>query len=232
MSKRHLKRIAAPRTWAIGRKSDVYTIRPFPGAHSLKSGLPLQLLLQGAFPGLTAREVRYMLQRQEVLVDGRRRKEKKHIVGLFDVVALPALQKQYRVMISKTQALSMREIPPAEAEWKVCKIVGMHRRNARETWLHLSSGRNILVQKHAYHIGDSLVIRLPGQEIVSHFPFQKGSWVYLTAGNHAGKLGIVEDAGGSANKVGVRSGDETFETLKKYTVVVGKDQPAVGGVKA
>ncbi|HLD06080.1 MAG TPA: S4 domain-containing protein [Candidatus Nanoarchaeia archaeon] len=227
MSKKHIKRIAAPRTWGITRKSSTYAVRPFPGAHPMQSGISLHLLLQGIFPQATGREIRHILQNQEVLVDGKRRKEKKHIVGPMDVISLPGIAKQYRAMISPANTIVAQEIAAADAGWKICKVTGKHRRSAKELWLHLGSGRNLLMQKDAYPIGDSVVIRLPSQEIVSHIPLQKGAWVCLTAGRHVGKIGTVEGIEGK--KITVHAGDEQFDTLKEYAIAVGKDKPLVEG---
>ena len=44
--KNHLKLIAAPKTWFVPRKTNVFTLRPSPGAHALEYGMPLGLLLE------------------------------------------------------------------------------------------------------------------------------------------------------------------------------------------
>ena len=46
MTKNHLKRIAAPKAWAVKRKEGAFLIRPNPGAHSLRSGLPITVVLR------------------------------------------------------------------------------------------------------------------------------------------------------------------------------------------
>ena len=46
MVKSHLKRIAAPRTWDIDRKTTKFIARPKPGQHTLQLGMPLAVLLK------------------------------------------------------------------------------------------------------------------------------------------------------------------------------------------
>ena len=44
--KNHLKRIAAPKSWLINRKSSTFIVRPNPGAHALDKGLPLGVIIR------------------------------------------------------------------------------------------------------------------------------------------------------------------------------------------
>ena len=39
--KEHLKRVAAPRTWPITRKTSKWVAKPSPGPHSQEHGMPL-----------------------------------------------------------------------------------------------------------------------------------------------------------------------------------------------
>ena len=44
--KRHLKRIAAPKKWAIDRKENTFITRSKPGAHTLDLSLPLGVIIR------------------------------------------------------------------------------------------------------------------------------------------------------------------------------------------
>ena len=46
MSKRSLKRIAAPRTWPIKRKTTKWITRPYPGGQNLDHTLQLNLIFK------------------------------------------------------------------------------------------------------------------------------------------------------------------------------------------
>ena len=98
--KNHLKRIASPRTWLINRKQNKFTVRPKPGAHSLEQGLALGIVVRDLLKlASTMMEVKKLLNDQEILVDGKRRKDYRFITGLFDVITIPVLKKSFRVLL-------------------------------------------------------------------------------------------------------------------------------------
>ena len=97
--KNHLKRIATPRTWVIDRLSRTFITRPKPGAHSLAQGMPLSVILRDMVKvASTTAEVKKILNNKEVLVDGKRRKDHRLIVGLFDIISIPELKQQFRIV--------------------------------------------------------------------------------------------------------------------------------------
>ena len=76
MAKKHLKRLDMPKTWQIKRKGIAYVARPKPGPHNFKLGLPLTVMLRDIMKiAKTKRDVKNILNNNEVLVDGVRRKE-------------------------------------------------------------------------------------------------------------------------------------------------------------
>src|SRR3989338_7732500 len=100
MGRNHLKRLAIPRSWELPRKATKYIIRQAPGPHSLAQSLPLGIVLRDLLGiAKTAREVRYVLQQREILVDGKRRREPHFAVGPMDIVAIPATQQYFRMTI-------------------------------------------------------------------------------------------------------------------------------------
>src|SRR3989344_3534877 len=46
MSKKHLKRLAAPRTWPIQRKTNKWITKPNPSGHSIDKTMPINLILK------------------------------------------------------------------------------------------------------------------------------------------------------------------------------------------
>src|SRR3989344_4386394 len=76
MVKKHLKRLAAPKTWHITRKTNTYVTKPRPGPHKLENCMPLGLLLKETLKlANTTREVKKMLNTNEIKIDGKGRKE-------------------------------------------------------------------------------------------------------------------------------------------------------------
>lgn len=225
MAKKHLKRLTAPRTWNIERKTDTFIMRPLPGAHTMEQGMPLTMMLQAVHAAKTAREIRYLLNVKQVLVDGKRRKGPKHMIGLLDVLSLPELQQHYRIILDAHGYLAPVPIQEKEANLKLTKIVGKKMLAKGIMQLNLADGRNILSKDSSYTVGDVLLITIPDQQIKQHLRLEKGSLICLTGGKHRGALGTVKDV--EKQTVTFTTHEGTFVTPAKYTLVVGKEKPLI-----
>ncbi len=221
--KKHLKRLAIPKSWAIKRRGITFVVRPNPGPHSFKLALPLRVILRDVLAiAKNAKEVRNSLYYNEVLVDGIRRKESKFPVGIMDVIKFG--DNCFRIALKKGK-LVLIMIDKKEADIKPCKIIGKSKVKGK-TQLNLYDGKNIIVDKDDYKVGGTVLISLPKNEIKEYMGLEQGCLIYLIGGKHSGDIGKVEDI--ISNKIIYKmSGGETIETLKKYVFVVGKDKPVV-----
>lgn len=221
--KNHLKRIAAPKSWDIDRKEGKYILKPCAGGHALKNGLPLALLIRDILKlTSTLGETKKILRNQEVLVDGRRRKEPHFIVGLFDLLTFPQLKKNYRLLIDKKGRLILAEIPAAETGFKVCKIVGKKILPKGKIQFNLYDGKNIIGEQKA-QVGDSLVLNLPNLKIKEVLPLKEGAAIFLTSGKHSGDLGQLKEL--KQREAVYISHDQEIYTAKDYLFVVGNKKP-------
>lgn len=223
MSKNHIKTIAAPRTWPVKRKSKTFMVKPLPGTHSLKYCLSLNFLLTEILKiAHTKKEVKYILNNKEVLVDAKKRKDMAFPVGLFDSVSISDIKKSFRITLDERGKLKLIHIDDKEAGMKVCKITGKNLIK-NKVQINLYDGKNILAEKNNYKVGDSLVLELPDGKIKDHLKLEKGNTIFLIGGKNPGNIGTIEDITG--NKIIYKKGDKVFETLKKYAFVVGKEKP-------
>ncbi len=226
MGKRHLKSLAAPKSWSIERKKSKFTIRPNPGMHKFSEGVALKFILKDMLNYCrTKREVKYVLGKQEIKVDGVRRKNPKFLVGLFDTLSIPKLKQDFRVLINKKGKIELKEIK-GESAIKPCKIIGKTLVKKR-LQLNLYDGKNILVDKDSFKVGDTVIVELPGQIIKEQIKFEEGALAYLTKGKSVGEVGKIEKIKGGVIFVKKLTG-EKFETKREYAVVVGKDKPVIG----
>lgn len=227
MTKRHIKRIAAPKTWNIMKKTSKFITKPNPGAHSLELGMPLSVVFKDILKrAKIAKETKKILQNNEILVDKKRRKEPKFIVGLMDVLSIPKTNENFRLVIDTKGRLSFIKINEREANIKVSKIIKKTKIKGGKTQLNLSGSRNIIVDKDEYKIGDSLLIELPGQKIREHIRFEKKSIAYLMGGKGVGHAGRLESIEGKTIKLKPKSG-KVITTLRKYAFVIGKEKPVI-----
>lgn len=226
MVKNHLKRLASPKTWPIGKKVLTFVTRPNPGAHKDSHQISITVFLRDMVKVLdNVKEVKYVLHNKDCLIDGVAVHDNKRGVGIFDTVSLPKLKKYFRVCVTNRNKLSFVEIDEKESTQKVCKITGKKVLKGNKIQINTEDGRNFLVDKDTYKVGDSIVTELPKQKITNHLPLDKGALVYLIEGTQVGHVANVEAV--EDDVITVKIGDKVVRTKKDYAVVIGKDKPVV-----
>jgi small subunit ribosomal protein S4e len=227
MIKRHLKRLAAPRSWKIKRKGITFITRPKPGAHSFNEAISLNVIIKDILKyATTTREVKKIIANKDVIVDGLRRKDHRFMVGFMDTFSIPELKAYYRMLISKKGELVLIKIDDKETKIKLCRI--KNKSLVRDKiQLNLFDSRNILVDKNTdYKIGDTLVIEVPSQKIMQHIILERGAVVFIRKGKKVGSIGRIDTIGNDSVTCKKENGD-IIETKKDYVFVVGKDKPFI-----
>jgi small subunit ribosomal protein S4e len=225
MSKNHLKRIMAPKTWPIERKATVFVTRPQPGAHPMAASMPFTILLKDLL-GVThtSRGVRFILNTQEVLVNGKRVRRPDASAGLFDVVTFPTIKTSHRILINTLNKLYAVPIAGKDATLIPCKITSKSMLPGKLLQLGFHNGRTLRVKDATYMVGGTVLLSLENKE-EAYYPLEVGVFALLTGGKHVGHSGIVNSVTGS--KVVVKADDASYETLKKHIFVLGKGKPAI-----
>ena len=219
----HLKRCYTPKNWAVKRKEIKFIVKPSPGPGSLKFSIPITLVFRDMLKYASSlREVKHILFNNNVLVDGVRRKDPRFPVSIFDIISIKETKEFFRVVF-EGKKIGLLKIEEKEAKLKPCKIAGKKKVRGK-TQLNLYDGKNMLVDKDTYKVGDTVVIELP-KNIKSHLKLEKGNMIYLIGGKHIGAIGSVESISG--NKIKYKSGKAVFETLKKNAFVIGTDKSVV-----
>jgi len=227
-NKKHISRLAAPKNWPIKRKERKWIARPNPGAHPLEFGMPIVVGLKEMLKyAKTTREVKKILNDKKALVDGRVIKDKRFPIGVMDILSFPSIDNYYRLIINKLGKFSVVKIDKKQANLKVCKIKGKTSVKKGLTQINLHDNKNILVKDgSSYKVGDSLILDLEKyngkgkkeDSIKKHLSFKKDALIYIYKGKYSGLNGIVGLIEG--NKVIVKTGNNKFETLKKYIFVI------------
>ncbi|MBW2982329.1 30S ribosomal protein S4e [Candidatus Woesearchaeota archaeon] len=225
IGEKHLSRLAVPKTWQIKRKGIKWISRPLPGTHSIDRSMPLSLIFRHLLNYTrTNKEVKYILNNQEIFVDGIRRKNPRFAIGVMDVLTVPKLDQYFRVLLNRKGKLRLLPIQEKEANIKLCRIKNKTPIN-KKIQLNLGDGRNILVEKDEYKTRDTLVIEIPSQKIKELLKLEKGNLVYLTGGKHVGEVGTIEDV--KKNKLFYKRDKKLFETDIKFAFVIGKKAPLI-----
>ncbi|MEM3373838.1 MAG: 30S ribosomal protein S4e [Candidatus Woesearchaeota archaeon] len=224
--KRHLKAITVPKTWPIKRKGIKFVVRPFP-SKKFSYSMPLSLVFKALLKYCkTNKEVKTILRDKEILVDGRRKKDIKDLLGFMDVLSIPVANENYRMLLNRFNKLSLIQIDDQESKFKIVKIIGKTTLKNGKMQLNLFDSRNILVDNNdEYKVGDSLKIELPSQKILAHYKLDKGAYVYIISGKHAGSYGVISKL--DNNNFYVKSNDEEYLVNKESLYVIGKEKSEI-----
>ncbi|MFP4217438.1 MAG: 30S ribosomal protein S4e [Salinarchaeum sp.] len=224
----HQKRLSAPKTWPVERKTETFTVKADAGPHG-EAGVPLVVILRDVLGYVdSTKEARYATSAGTIQVNGDLVRDEQRPIGMFDIVAFTEREEYYRVFPNEGGRLALTPIDEAAADSKLGRIIGKTQVSGGDTQLTLHDGQTLLVEESAYSPRDSLVLDNESNEIVAHFPYEEGALVTAVSGVHAGQIGeIVEidvTAGSADNIVIVESlNGEVFETIEEYIVVIDEN---------
>ncbi len=223
MSSSHIKRLMMPRSWPLPRKTSIWVQKPNPSGHSIENCMPLTLILRDVLAiAHTKREAKKILHSRKILVDGRIETDSARGVGLMDVLTIDGIN--YRCILDTNGKLRYRIISEKSAGSKICMVTGKTTIKGGVTQLHLHDGRNILLDsKSQYNTGDSIIISLPDQKILTHLPMEKDSLAYLIGGNHIGETAKITDFSIKRSSKPNETSFEGFLTVSEYVFIISNE---------
>eukprot|EP00034_Subulatomonas_tetraspora_P000505 GABW01000757.1.p1 GENE.GABW01000757.1~~GABW01000757.1.p1 ORF type:complete len:201 (+),score=73.49 GABW01000757.1:27-629(+) len=121
--RKHMKTLAAPSHWMLGKMSGKYAPRPSEGPHKLRECLPLILLVRNRLKyALTRREVTHILQQRFVKVDGKVRTDITYPAGFMDVVSIDRTNETFRLLYDTKGRFTLHRVKNDEAKFKLCRV--------------------------------------------------------------------------------------------------------------
>jgi small subunit ribosomal protein S4e len=226
---RHQKRVTIPVSWPIARKTKKWVAKTSPGPHSAEDSIPLLTVIRDMLKVAdNAREVKRILYEGKVLVDGRVQKDYKLPIGIFDVISIPLLSQNYR-MLKDDRGMFYLSLLESGNVRKLARIENKTVLKGNKQQLNLSDGSNKLAEGE-FRAGDSLVLSIPEKSIEDRIEFKVGNLAMVVGGKHSGQIGKIKDImvvkSSRPNRV-IISGDKEFETIVDYVYMIGKDTPVI-----
>jgi small subunit ribosomal protein S4e len=232
----HLKRLNSPGSWRIAKKTNTFVTKTRAGPHNA-SAMPVALWLRDHMGvALTMSEVKRVLKSRAVLVNGAVCTDPRMGIGVFDIIALPSVDKYFRILRAKRGDIVSVPITAEEAQSRLCKIADKTIVKGGKIQLNLRFGANILVDTQDYKPKDSVVVSLNPEnkfEVIDHFGFKEGNTAMIIGGRHSGKVGKITRIdilpGSNPNRVVLSETgtDEPFETIENYVFMIGREQSAI-----
>jgi small subunit ribosomal protein S4e len=231
----HLKRLNAPDSWHIAKKTTKFITKTSPGPHNANA-MPIAVWLRDHM-GLARnlKEVKQILNQNDVIINGRPCRDAKMGIGIFDIISLPKINKFYRILRDKNGRHVSIEIDAEAAKTRLCKVKNKTVVAGGKVQLNMRDGANLLAD-NTYKSGDSIVLSLESEtrfKIVDHFPFAIGNMAMVIGGRHSGKVArivdIIKMPGSVPNKIILEdeSAKTRFDTISPYIYMVGKQTPAI-----
>jgi small subunit ribosomal protein S4e len=223
--KRHLKRLNAPKTWKIQRRGITFITKTNPGGMIKSLTMSASSLLKYELNLATnTKEVKSIINSGDLLVNHKKISDYRYPVCFSDVITIPKLNDNYRLIIDTDGILKPVPISKEESKLKVLKIIGKSHVKGK-TQLNLMNGLNVFFEKHHYKVGDSLLITVPDSIVKEHLALEKGALVLLYKGKHIGKIGTLQEI--SQKSVILKTGSDIYETKREYVIVLGKEKPVI-----
>jgi small subunit ribosomal protein S4e len=195
----------------------------------MERSLPLLVILRDILGYCkNKKEGMSIINRREILIDGKVVTNEKHPVGLMDVLSIPKTKDDYRVLLDENGKLRLVRLKGKEAKWKLVRIENKKTVRDGKIQLNMHDGRNLLLDSNEYGVGDVLKIEVPEQKIVGAFPFKEGSMALMIGGKHVGEKGTIEKYVVVRNpKDNIVYFKEGFNTVKRHVFIIGKTRPEV-----
>jgi len=231
----HLKRLNAPDSWHIAKKTTKFITKTAPGPHNANA-MPIAVWLRDHMGfARNLKEVKQILNQNDVIINGRPCRDAKMGIGIFDIISLLKINKFYRILRDKNGRHVSIEIDAEAAKTRLCKVKNKTIVAGGKVQLNMRDGANLLAD-NTYKAGDSIVLSLESDtrfKIVDHFPFTVGNMAMVIGGRHSGKVArivdIVKMPGSVPNKI-ILEDEATkmrFDTISPYIYMVGKQTPAI-----
>ena len=222
----HLKRSNMPTFWPVKKKNIKFVVKPKPGSHKIDYVIPILIILREKLSyAATSKEAKQILYNEEVLVNGKRVKDIKFPVGLFDIIEIKKTNERYLVLYDNVGKV---KLSPTKADFLYLKIVGKKLLKGGIFQLNFMNGFNLVVDKKTYDkakVADTLVYDFIKKRPVSIINMKEGDFVYVFDGKFKGKIGqiksFIDYNGVSRNILVLDLENKEQSTAKDYCLVIG-----------
>lgn len=183
------KRLSAPRHYPIDRKESTW-VSSSQGSYQQDYSLPLVVILREVLGYAdNQKEVKRILHKGKVLVDGKKRRKKDYPVGFMDVISLPDADEDYRVLIDN-KGLKLKETDEPDKKWT--KIKGKNKLSGGKIQLNLFNGSNLTTDDDEAKTSSTLEVSLPDKEIKEVIELKQGNKAYIINGKHVGEIKTID----------------------------------------
>ncbi len=223
--KKHFKRITTPLSIGIGdKKQNEWITKVSCGPHNFDSSIPLSVLLRDILKICkTNNEVKKILSKKMVKINGQIRTNEKFPVGLMDIISIEKIGKNYLIIVKKYSRLVPFEIPTEKTNERIGKVIKKYTCKKGQIMIGIHDG-TLIKGDNNIKTGDSIILSLKDKKINKILKLEKGALCLIKGGKHAGTIAkieeIVQTEAGRQNEAKMKSKNEEFITVLKHICVI------------
>nr|UXY86659.1 40S ribosomal protein S4 [Cryptomonas paramecium] len=225
--KKHLKRLKAPKKWALSKLDGIFAPKLKSGPHKKENSYPLSLILRNKLKyAVNTREVIQILSQKIVYVDGKIRTQKNYPIGIMDIILIKKTKEIFRLLYNSIGSFTLHRIGKNESFIKICKVISVKIGNMGIPYIVTHDGRTIRYPDPVIKTNDSVIFNIFKKKIIDFIKFDIGSLCIVTGGYNTGKIGIVyykEKYYNSQEMIYLKNFEESqFFTKISNVFVIGK----------
>lgn len=240
-SPQHRKRLSAPIAYPIPRKHGIFTIKPYPTRSTMESSIPLGIVIREILGyAKTLSEVKKILSRKMVKVDGKVQTSYKSSVGPMDIVEITKTDEYFRLTPYRgKRRLKLHPISKDDAHLKIQQIKRKQTVKKNVIQLTFHDGRNYLMDPEEEHkfpipdlaVKDSVMFNLEDKTIEDHFPFTEGNTALIMGGHNVGLVGKIQEietqSGRRTRTITLETDKGEIKTTDHHLFVIGREEPVI-----
>ncbi|MHA2226610.1 MAG: 30S ribosomal protein S4e [Candidatus Hodarchaeales archaeon] len=245
-SSRHKKRLSAPIIYPIKRKHGIFTIKSHPTRSKIEESIPLGIVMREMLGyAKTLSEVKRILVRKRVKVDGKVRTSYKFGIGPMDIVEIPITEEYFRFTPYRgKKRLKLHPITKEEANSKLYRIKKKQTTKGGLIQITFHDGRNHVIDPEEdqaipiseLSLKDSVLFNLETKTIEEHYPFATGNTALIMGGHNVGITGKILDIetqiGRKTRTVTMDTDEGEIKTKDAHIFIIGQDSPVIDIPKA
>ena len=207
------------------KKTKRFVYRPKPGKHTGKTTISIGFVLKNLLNlADNTREVKYIINNRELVVDKRQVKDHRLPVGMFDIIEIPKLNKAYKIYYGFNGAYYLKEVEKSDAKFKICKIISKKITSKNNIQLVTNDGRVLITTNLAYKPKATIKLDLEENVIKEYYPLEVGREVFVIGGKHIGSVAKIEEIKLSTMTrpmlIKLKQDGVDFETIEKNIIVI------------
>jgi small subunit ribosomal protein S4e len=190
--KKHLKRVAAPKSWVLNKLGGVFAPKPSSGPHKFRESLPLILFLRNKLKyALNGSETVKILNQRLVKVDGKVRTDHNFPAGFMDVITIQKTGEFFRLLYDVKGKFVVHRITAEEAKYKLCRVKKICSGKRGIPYCQTHDGRTIRYPDPALKVHDCIQYDITSGKITDILKFETGSLAMVTHGHNLGRVGLI-----------------------------------------